>query len=93
VVTSAQDTSQLKPSQFVSVLQGITTREGSWEARIEGQVLSCSWEPTGSWFADGKDDRLWLQRLRIRKEDGEIADLILDGNSSLTVLQDDIHPA
>jgi hypothetical protein len=74
-------------------VQGITARSGPWETQVEGQVLTDSREPTGSWYAHGKGDHLWLRRLRIRKRDGEIADLILDGNSSVTVLQDDIRAA
>ncbi|MBI5763401.1 MAG: hypothetical protein HZA51_07745 [Planctomycetes bacterium] len=40
-------------------------------------MLSISPQPTGSWFAHGKNDRLWLNRLRLLKDDGEVVELIL----------------
>ena len=33
---------------------------------------------TGSWFAHAKDDQLWLDRLELRLDDGEITVLNLD---------------
>ena len=33
---------------------------------------------TGSWFAHAKDDQLWLDRLELRLDDGEITILNLD---------------
>ncbi|HVP10336.1 MAG TPA: hypothetical protein VMV94_04015 [Phycisphaerae bacterium] len=77
---------QLKPQQLVRVVQAVDTREGAWETEVEGRVLSCARQPTGSWYAHGKGDRLWLQRLRIQKADGAIVDLILDQNSTVVVL-------
>jgi hypothetical protein len=74
------------PSQRVRVRQRIRTRRGPWDTEVEGTVVSCTPEPTGSWYAHGKHDRLWLQRLRLRRSDGEIVDLVLDGDSSVTVL-------
>jgi len=34
--------------------------------------LEYSQQQTGSWFAHSKDDKLWLDRLLIRKADGEL---------------------
>lgn len=76
----------LQPSQKVRVRQRIRTRGGPWDTEVEGTVVSCAPQPTGSWFAHGKQDRLWLQRLRLRRSDGEMIDLVLDGDSSVTVL-------
>jgi hypothetical protein len=33
---------------------------------------------TGSWFAHGKDDKVWLDRLELRRDDGELVTLNLD---------------
>lgn len=79
----------MKPSQRVRVLQTIRMREGDWQTGVEGEIVSVESKPTGSWFAHGKDDKLWLTRLRIRKDDGELVDLILDRDSVVTVLDDD----
>lgn len=79
----------MKPSQRVRVLQTIRMREGDWQTGVEGEIVSVESKPTGSWFAHGKDDKLWLTRLRIRKDDGELVDLILDRDSVVTVLDGD----
>ena len=88
MVMSMPQTPRLKPSQLVRVTQVVDAREGAYGTQVEGRVLSCNAAPTGSWFAHGKGDRLWLQRLRIQKADGEIVDLILDEHSIVTVLED-----
>jgi hypothetical protein len=67
--------------EHVGVTQRIQVRDGWLETRVEGEVVSCKPMPTGSWFAHGKNDRYWLHRLRLRKKDGEIVDLVLDGSS------------
>ncbi len=77
----------LSPSQRVRVIQKLTTREGPWKTEIIGRVVSHSASPTGSWYAHGKNGRLWLHRLRLEKDDGEIVDLIIDDDSEVTVLE------
>ncbi len=52
-----------------------------WSTAVEGVVESCRPEPTGSWFAHGKADRLWLHRVRLRKDDGELTTLVLGPQS------------
>lgn len=58
---------------------------------IEGEVVSHEMEPTGAWYAygrqcRGKKGKLWLTRLWIKKPDGEISALNLDSNSRITIL-------
>ena len=76
----------LKPSQRVRVVQAIRTPTGVWRTQVEGIVVQSDRRPTGSWYAPGAAGRLWLQRLRLRKDDGEIVDLIMDPASSVTIL-------
>jgi len=45
---------------------------------IEGKVLRYRQSETGSWFAHSQHDRLWLDRLEIQTDDGEITVLNLD---------------
>jgi hypothetical protein len=45
---------------------------------IEGTVLRYRQSETGSWFAHSQHDRLWLDRLEIQMDDGEITVLNLD---------------
>jgi hypothetical protein len=80
---------ELRPSQVVRVVQMIAARDGAWQTEVRGRVVSASREPTGSWFAHGRNGRLWLDRLRIQKADGEIADLVLDRESVVTILDEE----
>lgn len=84
---------ELRPPQLVRVVQTITTRDGPWRREVQGRVLSASRQPTGSWFAHGKGGRLWLDRLRIEKADGEIVDLVLDPTSVVNVLDEGMAKA
>jgi hypothetical protein len=77
---------KIEPTQRVRVTQTIRTRNGSWQTQIEGTVISARPEPTGSWYAHGKNHQLWLQRLRLSRADGEIVDLVIDGDSVVTIL-------
>lgn len=77
---------KLKPGSSVRVVQRIRTRTGAWDTQVEGEVLSCRPQPTASWYARCKYDRLWLQRMRLKRPDGEIIDLVLDEDSVITVL-------
>ncbi len=79
-------TTEPKPLHKVRVLQTIHTREGDWQTSVQGTVISVSSQPTGSWFAHGKNDKLWLRRLRLKRDDGEIVDLVLDGDTRVEVL-------
>ena len=77
----------VKPGMRISVTQCIERRGGQWETEVSGTILSAEPLPTGSWFAHGKDDKLWLVRLEIQKDDGEITRLVLDRNTRIQVLQ------
>ena len=77
---------QLVPGTTVEVTQQIPHRDRVWTNRIKGTVVSYQQKQTGSWFAHSKDDKLWLDRLVLRKEDGEITSLNLDDYSHLQVI-------
>jgi hypothetical protein len=64
----------------------IVGRNQQWVTRAEGTVVACGPETTGSWYAHGKNDKLWLIRLRLRKHDGELTTLVLDHNSRVQFL-------
>ena len=71
-------TDQFKPGQRVVVTQQIPQRDDNWAIRVEGSVVNYEQRKTGSWYAHAKDDRLWLDRLVLRKDDGEIVVCNLD---------------
>jgi hypothetical protein len=79
---------QIKPNTRVRVAQTIRGRDNAWTCEVEGVVLSHQPEKSESWFAHGKSGKIWLTRLRLRKDDGEITTLNLDQDSRVTILSD-----
>lgn len=77
---------QFEVGQKVAVIQQILQRDEVWTARVVGEVVRCGQRKTGSWYAHSKDDKLWLDRLVLRKEDGEIVELSLDANTRVELL-------
>ena len=78
---------QLKPGTKVKVTQQIAARNYSYTTDVTGTVVQFEQKPTGSWFAHSKNDRLWLDRLTLRKDDGEITTLNLDDYTVVNVQQ------
>jgi hypothetical protein len=76
------------PGQRVAVTQQIAQRDETWTIRVEGLVVRFERKKTGSWFAHAKDDKLWLDRLTLRKDDGEIIVINLDPYSRVELLPD-----
>lgn len=69
--------------QRVKVTQQVPRQQGSLSATVEGLVVRYEQSKTGSWYAHAKDDRLWLDRLVLKKDDGEIVTLNLDQYTSI----------
>jgi len=74
---------RLRPGTRVTVTQQIPQRDEVWTTTATGSVVKFEQSPTGSWFAHAKNDKLWLDRLTLRTDDGEIVELILDGYSKI----------
>lgn len=49
-----------------------------WTTTVEGTIVRWRQAQTGSWFAHSRGDRLWLDRLELRRDDGEVIVLNLD---------------
>jgi hypothetical protein len=69
----------------VKVTQQIAARHYSLPTVVSGTIVSFGQKETGSWYAHSRDEKLWLDRLVIRKQDGEITTLILDDYSHVEV--------
>ncbi len=76
-------TTKLQPGTRVQVVQTIQRRDGQWDTQVEGVVVRHEDRPTGSWFAHAYKGKLWLNRLTIRKDDGEQVALCLDEHSKV----------
>lgn len=79
---------KFEPGQRVCVTQQIPHRRGVWAACVTGEVVRFEQRKTGSWYAHARDDKLWLDRLVLRKDDGEIVACILDPYTRIEVLAD-----
>ena len=80
---------QLLPGAKVRVIQQIAHRAKAEviTTEVTGIIVEYSQKPTGSWFAHSKNDKLWLDRLKIQKPDGELLTLILDEYSHVEVVE------
>ena len=83
----------LPPGTRVRVTQQMPHRDKVWSSSTVGQVRRYRQARTGSWFAHSKDDQLWLDRLELLLDDGEVTILNLDQYSSITRLDDQVEPA
>ncbi len=75
---TTMDTAEIQPGTRVRVTQQMPQVEQVWSTAVEGTVLRVRQATTGSWFAHSRNDRLWLDRLELRRDDGEIVVLNLD---------------
>lgn len=77
---------QLLPGTRVRITQQIAARQYSMSSVIEGVVVAYGQRTTGSWYAHSRDDKLWLDRVELRKPDGEVSVLNLDDYSVVEIL-------
>lgn len=78
----------IKPGMRVRVTQQIAFAKHSTNTTVEGTVVRFGQQKTGSWFAHAKDDKLWLDRIELKKDDGEIVVCNLDQLSRVEALPD-----
>ncbi len=74
----AIETDLYQPGRRVRVTQQLAQRAAVWTNTVEGVITRWQQAKTGSWFAHAKDDKLWLDRLELRTDDGELSILNLD---------------
>ena len=74
------------PGTRVRVTQQVPRQIDAFTTQVEGVIIRAGQQKTGSWYADSTDDKLWLERLELRKADGELVVLNLDQYSRVEVL-------
>jgi hypothetical protein len=82
-------TQTYQPGQRVRVTQQVPhlgNGDATFSTTVEGVIESFGQQKTGSWYAHSKDHKLWLDRLRLRKDDGEIVYVNLDQYSTVEVV-------
>jgi len=77
------------PGTPVCVRQRVRRRDQDLTITIEVVGTVEEWEslPTGSWYAHGHKDKLWLNRLKLRKVDGELTLLVIDDFTEIARLE------
>ncbi len=88
-MNDAPEQDQLRPGTRVRVVKQVARQLRPLSSVVEGVVVRHEQRKTGSWFAHSKDDRLWLDRLVIRKADGELYVANLDGQSVVEIVRSD----
>lgn len=78
----------LEVGKRVRVTQQIPQRSGTISGSVEGVVVARGAGKTGSWFAHTADGQVWLDRLELRKDDGEIVVCNLDQYSRVESVED-----
>ena len=63
---------------MVRVTKQLSLGNGPSSFVIEGEVLRVRQSKTGSWYAHSRDKKLWLDRIELKKVDGEIVIVNLD---------------
>ena len=84
--------SHFPPGTRVRVGQMIDHRSDPIAAEVTGVVEAWEESPTGSWHAHGKNGKLWLSRLKLRKEDGELTLLVIDETTTIIKLEAESSP-
>lgn len=77
-----------QPGTRVIVTQQMPQLDTVWSQAVEGTIVRAHRARTGSWYAHSKDDKLWLDRLELRRDDGEIVVLNLDQYSVIEQVED-----
>ena len=85
-ILAPMDQTAYIPGQRVRITQRTPRQSGAMEIAVEGTIVRAGSGKTGSWFAHGKDHKLWLDRLELRRDDGEMVVCNLDQYSQVQVL-------
>ncbi len=73
--------------QRVRITQRVPRLSESMSITIEGTVVRVGQGKTGSWYAHGKDGKVWLDRLEVKRDDGEMVVCNLDQYSIVDVVR------
>ena len=76
----------IAPGMRVRITQTVQLGSLTNTTTFEGEVLRIGQQKTGSWFAHGKDDKLWLDRVELKKADGELVKVNLDKRTDIEIL-------
>ena len=73
--------------QRVRVTQTVVTGRAATETVVEGEVVNAERQKSGSWFAHAKDKKIWVDRIVVRRDDGELVTVNLDQYSKVELAE------
>lgn len=79
-------TTEIQPGSRVRVTTSTPKGERFLTHSFEGTVLRMGRQKTGSWFAHSRDKKLWIDRLELKMDDGELRVCNLDQYTRVEVL-------
>jgi len=79
----------LEPGMRVEITQQVPRQNQTYATRTRGVVTHVAQTKTGSWYAHAKDHKLWLDRVTLRKDDGEVVVFNLDPLTHVEILGDE----
>lgn len=68
----------IAPGQRIRITQQVPRESGTLITSVEGVVVRIGLQKTGSWYAHARDNKLWLDRVELLKDDGELVVCNLD---------------
>lgn len=74
------------PGQRVKITHQHPRLTGDLLNTVEGTVIRFGQSKTGSWYAHAKDGKLWLDRVELKKLDGELVVCNLDQYTTIDVV-------
>ena len=77
----------IQPGQRVRVTSSTPKGDRFLTSQFEGVVVRVGRQKTGSWFAHSKDKKLWIDRLELTMDDGEIRVCNLDQYTRVDVVE------
>ena len=77
---------QYRIGQRLRVTQQVPRGSHVGTLTVEGVVEGYEQQKTGSWYAHSEDKKLWLDRLVLRTDDGEVVYCNLDQFSRVEVV-------
>jgi len=85
-MTELRSSDELTPGLRVRVTKQVARTQKVFVTTVEGIIRRHEQKKTGSWYAHAKDDKLWLDRLEIVKDDGEVYVCNIDAHTRVEVL-------
>lgn len=87
ILAAMIDSTHIAPGARVRVIAQIPKGDTYLTTAYEGVVRRFGQQKTGSWFAHSRDKKLWLDRLELVRDDGEVVVCNLDQYTRVEVIE------